>query len=88
MRKYSIEKFTCEYWVLVHSIRRDHKNTDSYLLDGAPVRPIDMQVGMLVFSSFENAEIAAEEQYRLYGIRCRPQLLAKKESPENQCNPD
>jgi hypothetical protein len=68
-RRFSYEQFTGEYWVLVHSDRQDGTR------NGAPVRPIDMPYGMLVFSNEENAFAAANEQFRLYGLACRPQLL-------------
>ena len=63
------DKFTGEYWVLVESNRKDP------LSNWEPVPPIDLGFGMLVFSSLENATFASKEQYRLYGITCRPQLL-------------
>jgi hypothetical protein len=79
------ESFTGSYWVLVHSDRKDNMSRNF----GRPVPPIDLGFGMLVFSSLENAIFAAKEQFRLYGIACRPQLLIPPTtSTENHCNTD
>ena len=81
---HTLDTFSGEYWVLVHSDRKDGMCRNFNM----PVRPIDLGFGMLVFSSFANAAFAAKEQFRLYGIACRPQLLIPPDPPENHCNPD
>jgi len=64
-----------KYWVLVHSDRNEEK------LNGRRVNPIDLPYtlcGMLVFPNEGTAQLAAQEQMRLYGIACRPVLLGQE----------